>query len=180
MNTTFRWSVRGGVGAALAAPLAAAVIAVLVGCTTESGTAGNIVAVPVTSSGGVPLSSTPGARVVLRFDDRAVAATLADTAASREFAAMLPVTLELEDAWGQAKSARLPRPVPLEGAASTLKPSPGGIYYWPDTAALAVYYDDLGQSVPPPGLVRLGVVDTGLEDLAAAGRHVTVRIDHAS
>ena len=54
----------------------------------------------------------------------------------------------------------------------------GGIYYWPDTATLAVYYDDLGQSVPPPGLIRLGTVDTGVVDeIAEAGGLFTVRID---
>lgn len=93
---------------------------------------------------------------------------------------MLPVTLELSDAWGQAKRGRLPHPVPVEGAMRILRPRPGGIYYWPGTAALAVYYDDLGQSVPAPGLIRLGVVETGLDEIAAAGRHVTVRIYCAS
>ena len=42
---------------------------------------------------------------------------------------------------------------------------------------IAVYYDDLGQAVPDPGLVRLGVVDTGLDTLADAGRQFTVWID---
>jgi hypothetical protein len=43
---------------------------------------------------------------------------------------------------------------------------------------LAVYYDDLGQSVPPPGLIRLGTVDTGVVDqIAEAGGLFTVRID---
>ncbi|MEV4171256.1 hypothetical protein [Nonomuraea sp. NPDC049709] len=37
----------------------------------------------------------------------------------------------------------------------------------------------LGQSVPPPGLVRLGSVDSGLDDLASAGNRFTVRIDRA-
>jgi hypothetical protein len=41
------------------------------------------------------------------------------------------------------------------------------------------YYDDLGQTVPDPGLVRLGVVDAGLDNLANAGRQFTVRIDQA-
>ena len=58
------------------------------------------------------------------------------------------------------------------------KPLPGGIYYWPDTGTLAVYYDDLGQSVPPPGLIRLGTVDTGVVDqIAEAGGLFAVRID---
>jgi hypothetical protein len=40
--------------------------------------------------------------VVLRIGDHTVAATLADTPASRQFAAMLPLSLQMKDAWGQA------------------------------------------------------------------------------
>ncbi|MDX3102485.1 hypothetical protein ACIBO5_22430 [Nonomuraea angiospora] len=43
-----------------------------------------------------------------------------------------------------------------------------------------MYYDDLGQTVPDPGLVRLGVVKTGLDRLAEAGERVTVRIEPAA
>jgi hypothetical protein len=52
-------------------------------------------------------------------------------------------------------------------------------YYWPDTAALAIYYDDLGQSVPPPGLIRLGAIDTGLDEFAEAGGQHTARLERA-
>jgi hypothetical protein len=39
-----------------------------------------------------------------------------------------------------------------------------------------VVYDALGQSVPPPGLVRLGTADAGLSAIAAAGNHFTMMI----
>ncbi|MGW5157944.1 hypothetical protein ACWEPN_20915 [Nonomuraea wenchangensis] len=45
---------------------------------------------------------------------------------------------------------------------------------------IAVYYDDLGQTVPDPGLVRLGVVVAGLDDLSRAGSRLTVRIERAA
>ena len=48
-----------------------------------------------------------------------------------------------------------------------------------DTAALAVYYDEIGQSVPPPGLIQLGVVDAGVAEIADAGRLFALRIDRA-
>lgn len=175
MTATFiGWTRRRAVAAALVAA-----VAVPTGCSIGSGAADTVAAVPASSSPVTP-SLVAGVRVVLQFGDHAVAATLADTAASREFAAMLPLTVELSDAWGQAKSGRLPRPLPVEGAARTLRPTPGGIYYWPDTATLTVYYDDLGQSVPPPGLILLGVVDSGPDKLADAGRQGTVRIDRAA
>ena len=40
-------------------------------------------------------------------------------------------------------------------------------------------HDDLGQAGAGAGLVRLAVIDSGLSDLAAAGGHVTVRIELA-
>ena len=56
-------------------------------------------------------------------------------------------------------------------------PSPAGCTTGPTAATLVVFYDDLGQQVPPPGLVRLGVVDSGLDAVASAGNRFTVRID---
>jgi hypothetical protein len=108
-----------------------------------------------------------------------LSATLTDSAASRELAEMLPATLELDDAWGQAKTVRLPHPLPTEGAARVMRPVVGGVYYWPGTQTLAVYYDDLGHRVPPPGLVPLGVVDTGVDAIVDAGQ-VTVHLESAA
>jgi hypothetical protein len=55
--------------------------------------------------------------------------------------------------------------------------SAGGIYYWPDPATFVVYYNDLGQSVPPPGLIRLGTTGASLVQIADAGGQCTVEID---
>jgi hypothetical protein len=169
------WIRRSAAGAALATAL----IAVIIGCSTGSDSTTSTAIVPASSSMAVAPSVAPGTRVVLRFGDQNIAATLEETAASRELVAELPLALEFRDAWGQAKSGRLPHSVPVDGAARTLKPAVGGIYYWPDTAALAVYYDDLGQSVPPPGLIHLGRIDTGIDEIADAGRQVTILIDRA-
>jgi hypothetical protein len=160
---------------AAVAALAAAVFTVVAGCSAGTGTADPAATVAVSSSP----STGHAARVVLQFGDHAVLVTLADTATSRELAARLPLRLRVSDAWGQAKSARLSHPLAVDGTTRMLKPRPGGVYYWPDTAALAVYYDDLGQSVPPPGLVQLGTVQTGLDELADADGVVTARVERA-
>ena len=44
---------------------------------------------------------------------------------------------------------------------------------------LAVFYDDLSQKVPPPGLTRLGTVDGDLTAIGAAGNRVRVRVELA-
>ncbi|SNT63902.1 hypothetical protein SAMN05421812_11621 [Asanoa hainanensis] len=158
----------GVLGGMHTAALRTAVIAltlVLAGCTTD----------------GAPADVTPraagAARVALEFGDAIAIATLTDTPEARQFAAMLPTTVDLRDVWGQAKSGRLPRTITVEDGRPIHDPVPGEIYFWPSTEVIAIYYDDLGQRVPDPGLVHLGTVNTGLADLAEAGSTVTVRIE---
>lgn len=158
-----------------AAVLTAAAVAVLAGCSMPAGPVAAEYATPSGTSG-----VAAGVPVVLRFGDLAAAATLADTPPARQLAAMLPLTVRLRDVWGQAKSGRLPRVLAVEGARPTHDPTPGEIYLWPHIEVIAVYYDDLGLPVPAPGLIRLGVVDTGLDGLATASERVTVRIDVAA
>jgi hypothetical protein len=114
-------------------------------------------------------------RVTIRVGDQTATATLADVPAAHQLAAMLPISVNLRDPFGQAKSGALPHAVDVAGAVREFHPVTGGIYYWPDGGDLAVFYDALGQAVPPPGLVLLGSVDTGLDAIAAWG-DVTVTI----
>jgi hypothetical protein len=118
-----------------------------------------------------------GGRVVLRIGEGVATATLEDTPAAGELAAMLPLTLRLQDPMGQAKSGTLPTPLPLTDDERVTDPEAGGLYYWPPSGALAIFYEDLGQSVPSPGLVRLGSVDAGLDVVASAGNRFTLSID---
>jgi len=130
------------------------------------------------SAGGSATEEVGSVRVTLRVGDQVATATLADTSAGHQLAAMLPVTVDLQDPFGQAKSGVLPRGLDIAGAGAEIHPTTGGIYYWADGGDLAVFYDALGQAVPPPGLIRLGSVDSGLDTLATRG-DVTVTIGRA-
>ena len=116
---------------------------------------------------------------MLRFGDEFATATLSDTPAAREFAAMLPLQLELRDPMGQAKSGPLPRPIDAAGGEPVFDPAVGEVYYSANSNTFAIFYDDLGQSVPPPGMVRLGTVDGRVDIIADAGNRVRVRMDLA-
>jgi hypothetical protein len=137
-------------------------VALLAGCATESPTAGiNTTAPSPSTVVGPPSSASTGsARIVLRFGDEFATATLSDTPAAREFAAMLPLQLKLHDPMGQAKSGPLPRPIGAAGGNPVFDPAVGEIYYSAPSGTFAIFYADLGQSIPDPGLVRLGTVDT--------------------
>ncbi len=89
---------------------------------------------------------------------------------------MLPLQLKLKDPMGQAKSGQLPRPIDASGVAPIFDPAAGEIYYSAASSTFAIFYDDLGQSVPDPGLVRLGAVDTGRDRIADAINRFTVHI----
>jgi hypothetical protein len=115
-------------------------------------------------------------RVVLRFDNGVATATLEDTPAGRQFAAMLPLQLDLHDPMGQAKSGQLAQRIEVSGAETVPDPSVGEIYYWPPSGDIGIFYDDLGHSVPPPGMVRLGVVDGKLDVIASAGNRFILRM----
>lgn len=146
----------------------------LAGCAVD--VPGSSSAAPRADMSKNPAVAGAGQRIVLTFEGEVVPATLADTAAARQFAALLPVTLDLRDPMGQAKSGRLPAPIDDSGAETVTDPTEGGIYYAPDSRSLAIFYDDLGQSVPPPGLVRLGTVDGGVEAISAARNRIRLRI----
>ena len=126
-----------------------------------------------------PPNSADSVRIELHFGDELATATLAGTPAAREFAAMLPLQLNLRDPMGQAKSGRLPRPLDVTGVEPVFNPALGQIYYWGPSDTLAIFYEDFGHSVPDPGLVRLGAVDTGIDRIAGAGNRFTVRIELA-
>ena len=54
-----------------------------------------------------------------------------------------------------------------------------GLYYWPPSGDVGIVYDDLGQTVPPPGMVQLGTVTSRLPTIASAGNRFTVSIERA-
>lgn len=130
------------------------------------------------------VASTPdhgatAGRVLLRVPNGLATITLDDTTAARAFAATMPLGLTLHDPMGQAKSGPLPSPVDVTGAEPVSDPRVGELYYWAPSNTVAIFYDDLGQTVPPPGLVRLGVVDSGLASISAAGNRFPVRFELA-
>lgn len=160
-------------------------LAAMLACGCVAGPGGADPTLPAASASADVTSPTDQAgtatRVTLRLPDGGVAtATLQDAPAAEAFAAMLPVRLTLHDPLGQAKSGQLPRRIDLPAdVARTADPTVGAIYYWPPSADIAIVYDDLGQTVPAPGMVLIGMVDGGLDLIAAAGNRFTVQIDPA-
>lgn len=98
--------------------------------------------------------------------DRFVRASLEDSAATRDFVAQLPLTLELEDYSATEKIAYLPHKLATHGAPSGIDPEVGDVTYYAPWGNLALFYRDFGYSA---GLVRLGRITAGLEHLDYPG-----------
>jgi hypothetical protein len=72
---------------------------------------------------------------------------------------------------------RLPRQLSIEGARREFDYQVGELAYWPPGNEIAIFYADDGQTIPQPGLVRLGSIDSGLEVIAAAGNDFQLTIE---
>ena len=160
---------------------AGSMVAVLSGCSLSGLAANDDTAVSATarpSSSVTPAPVTTGpVRIELHFRDEQATAVLAETPAARQFAAMLPLQLNLRDPMGQAKSGKLPSDLDVTGVEAVFDPAAGRLYYWAPSDTLAIFYEDFGHTVPDPGLVPLGAVDIGMDAIAGAGNRFTVRID---
>jgi len=100
-------------------------------------------------------------------------ATLDDNETARDFAAMLPLTLTLEDYASTEKISYLPRKLSTTGAPAGTAASAGDVTYYAPWGNLALFYRDFEYS---SGLVTLGAVHGGVEVLRRRGR-LTVTIE---
>lgn len=110
-------------------------------------------------------------QIRIRAGERTLAARLEDNAAARDFAALLPLELTLKDYASTEKIAHLPRKLSVDGAPEGVDPAVGDIAYYAPWGNLAIYYSDFGYS---RGLVRLGRIESGANQLASLEGPVTI------
>jgi len=84
--------------------------------------------------------------------------------AAKDFIALLPLTLTLNDYNATEKVSDLPRRLSTKDAPPGFDPSIGDIAYYAPWGNLAIFYKDFGYS---SGLVKLGTIDSGLGHLNA-------------
>ena len=131
------------------------------------------------SAGDGPVSITQAGKTMkirMTINGQALSATLLDNASSRDFAALLPVTVTLEDYAGTEKIVYLSRKLSVTGAPSGFDPSVGDITYYAPWGNIAIFYKDFGYS---KGLIPLGRIDAGSELLRSPGK-LSVQIELTS
>ncbi|MFJ1969165.1 cyclophilin-like fold protein [Streptomyces sp. NPDC087903] len=102
------------------------------------------------------------------LDGRPVDATLNDSPAARDFAELLPLTLDLEDFHQTERIADLPRRLTTSGAPEPAAPKTGDLTYYAPWGNLALFYRD-GPSASADLLI-LGHIDADADRLAGADR----------
>jgi hypothetical protein len=103
-----------------------------------------------------------------------VIVTLDDNQTSRDFIALLPLTLTLEDYAATEKIGYLPRKLLSSGAPAGITPRTGDVTYYAPWGNLAIFHKDFKYS---PGLVKLGSIRDGIDVFRGTGPlPVTIRL----
>lgn len=111
--------------------------------------------------------------ILISSDWGNVTAELADNAAARALAAMLPLTIEMDDHLRQEKTGDLPATLPA--APRQREFSAGTLGLW-SSGDFVIYYRD--GRVPQPGIVILGQVQGDVSIFDRPGK-VTVKVEKA-
>lgn len=114
-------------------------------------------------------------RIHVIVGDETLSATLDDTPAGRDFAALLPLELSLSDYNATEKVADLPRELDTMDAPASYTPEAGDITYYAPWGNLAIFYEPFRTS---RGLVRLGAFEGAIDALLKGGT-IQVRIESA-
>ena len=108
----------------------------------------------------------PSMKVRLIINNQTLSATLEDSVPAREFAAQLPITLQLEDHAATEKIAQLPYRLNIAVEPDGFTPVAGDIAFYAPWGHLALCHRPFRYS---KGLVRLGRIEGDLKALRAEG-----------
>ena len=114
-------------------------------------------------------------RLRITIGDEHFQATLDESAASRDLAALLPLTVRMSDHGGVEKTGRLPSPLSLDGQPDGADPDVGDLGYYAPGNDLVLYYGDQSYYA---GIVILGRLDeTAAQRISAMNGSVTATIE---
>jgi len=113
-------------------------------------------------------------RMKLSFNNEEVIVKMFENQTSMDFLSLLPLTLPFEDYAGTEKISYLPRKLSTEKSPEGSDPSIGDLTYYAPWGNLALFYKDFGYS---NGLIKLGKVESGLENLARLKEDSSVTIE---
>ena len=107
-------------------------------------------------------------KISIKIAGKTLTATLSDNRTARDFVALLPLNLSMNDLFGREKFARLPKALSHEGPRSHTY-EVGDIAYWSPTQDVAIYYQQDREPIPSPGIIPIGKIDAGTEAFHVPG-----------
>ena len=116
-------------------------------------------------------------RIRIGMGNEVVHATLNDSDAARDLAAMLPLTIAMDDHLRREKTGVIPKPL-SERTAGNRTYDRGDLGYWRPRNTFVIFYRQDGLEIPGPGIVLLGKVDSRVEVFDAPGS-IDVRVELA-
>jgi hypothetical protein len=121
-------------------------------------------------------SAQEGQRIRIRMGDQAITATLNNSDAARDLAAMLPVSINMHDHMRREKTGPLPGPL-SERTRGVPAYQTGDLGYWRPGGNFVIFYLHDGLTIPSPGIVHLGKVDANVDIFNVPGNvNVTVEL----
>ena len=107
-------------------------------------------------------------KINIKIAGKTLTATLTDNETTRDFLALLPLNLPMDDLFGREKFGNLPKALSQKGPRSHSYEA-GDIAYWSPAHDVAIYYRQDRQSIPSPGIIPIGKIDAGTEAFNVAG-----------
>ncbi|QEV22811.1 hypothetical protein CP976_00445 [Streptomyces coeruleorubidus] len=162
--------------------VAAALLLAVTACTDNSPTAASSASSASSSSGRQQTPTRPAStassdrstamNIQVTIDGQPVDARLNDNAVARDFASLLPLSLDLEDFHQTERIAYPPRKLDISGAPDPAAPRAGDLAYYAPWGNLALFYRD-GDSASAD-LIILGHVDDRDTERLANAEHITI------
>jgi hypothetical protein len=108
-------------------------------------------------------------KIKISVEGKEITTTMTDNITAREFIALLPFTMTLNDYGRREKYGHCSKPL-TEVAALRQKPyKVGDIGYWSPNSDFAVFYRHDGSVMPEPGITMIGTIDSGIETFNVTG-----------
>jgi len=112
-------------------------------------------------------------QISMDIEGTTITATLDNSEAAKDFLSLLPLSVTLEDYAATEKIGDLPRRLSTTGSPSGMTPHVGDVTYYAPWGNLAIFHKEYSYA---KGLVRLGVLDSGIEVVRRPGPlKVTIR-----
>jgi hypothetical protein len=105
-------------------------------------------------------SAQEGQRIRIRLGEQTVTATLNNSEAARDLVAMLPLSIHMRDHLRREKTGPISGPLSERTVESRAYES-GDLGYWRPGGNFVIFYRHDGLTIPSPGIVLLGKVESG-------------------